>query len=101
MADYLNQFMSKVQLIQTEIQKKIGSSGTVINTSDLTRGLRAEEKNNDSGNESSSDDLSNDMKKFFYTSPVNFYKNHKKNVEEFIDKHISKPIDNLSGDSDR
>jgi len=97
MENYFEHLLDKAQLFRTEIQRKLGSSGNVISTSDLNRGLRAEENEN-SSDEGSQDELDKDMKKFIYKSPADFFRNHKKNIEEFIDKHISKPIDNLTGD---
>lgn len=94
MASYLSMFLDKAQTVRQEIQAKLGSSGNIIDTPGINRGLRAEGK--DSGN--SDDEFNKDASKFIYGSPIDFFKNHKKNMEEFIDKHISKPIDKF-GDS--
>lgn len=77
---------SSSQWVRLQIQQHRGTSGD-INTSDLNRGLRAEQ--------TQGDDFEKDASKFIYTSPLDFYRNHRKNMDEFIEKHISKPIDEL------
>lgn len=95
MADFLNTFLDKAQSFRQVIQEKLGSSGNVITTSDLNRGLRAEGIDSDA-----EDELSKDMKKFIYFGgPVEFFKNQRKNIDEFVEKHISKPIKDLTGEN--
>lgn len=92
----LNTFLDRAQLVRQQIQERMGSSGNIISTSDINRGLRAQ---GDTGSENGEqDELGNDMKKFFYTGPADFFRNHKKNMEAFIEKHISQPIDKLKED---
>ncbi len=87
-----NKLLTYAQQVRMEIQEKLGSSGNLISTSDLNRGIRAEQQENQD------DEFNKDASKFFYTSPLDFFKNHRKNMEEFIDKHISQPIDKLNKD---
>jgi hypothetical protein len=87
-----NKLLTYAQQVRMEIQEKLGCSGNIINTSDLNRGIRAEQQENQD------DEFNKDASKFFYTSPLDFFKNHRKNMEEFIDKHISQPIDKLNKD---
>jgi hypothetical protein len=85
-----NKLLTYAQRVRMEIQEKLGSSGNIINTSDLNRAIRAEQPENQD------DEFNKDASKFFYTSPLDFFKNHRKNMEDIIEKHISQPIDELS-----
>ncbi len=87
MQNFFSQLMDKAQLVRIDIQNKFGSSGNLISTSDIHRGIREDEAD---------EELDRDMKKFFYKSPRDFFSNHLKNAEEFIDKHISQKIDKFN-----
>ena len=87
MQNFFSQLMDKAQLLRADIQQKFGSSGNLISTSDINRGIREDE---------AGDELDRDMRKFIYKSPRDFFTNHLKNAENFIDKHITKKLEDFN-----
>jgi len=90
MASNFDRLVSKAQRVRSMIQERMGSSGNLIDTPTINRALR-------NGDDPTGDDFEKDASRFIYFSPVSFFKNHRRNIDEFIEKHITKPIDRNFG----
>jgi hypothetical protein len=89
MGNYLNNFLSFAEKVRMGIHQKLGTSAGITNF-ELNNAIRNEQKDNPK------DEFKEDVKKLFYTGPADFFKNHSKNIENIIEKHITKPIDELT-----
>lgn len=91
MSNYLDKMLTAANKVRMGIQQKLGTSSG-ISDFELNHAIRTEQKENPD------DEFGKDIKKFFYTGPIDFFKNHSKNIDRIVEKYISEPIDKLKDD---